>query len=510
MKNISVLRKWLMVIIASLLLANVVSVSTINILSQFVNPPELLSALEKLNNNQIIFLLSQVLPFPLVVAILFWYYKPIWSNIELPQQLIPPFVLRRIVNMPLQLASVGTLGWIVGYVIFLSFSLIIGVNPGLKFTILNFAQTFVLASITFVITFYFTEEICRKKIIPRLFIGNELVELSGVFRTLIRNKFIILWFSIFALPVLVLYLLTMNLNNNGINAYNKDLMNSVNYLFAVFTVTAFIIVLQVSRSLTKPIYALKNMTDQVSGGNYESSVTVVSADEIGSLGASFNNMTEGLREKETIKDTFGKVVDPQVRDFLLQGELKLGGEECIATILFSDLQGFTGLSEGRTPEEVVRILNRYFSTMTECILRERGIVNKYVGDAIMAVFGLPIAFYDHAGAATRAAQEMFSAQKLLNAELSAEGFPSLTTRIGIHTGKVLAGNIGSQTRMEYTVIGDSVNIASRLESTCKKLQKKILISGDSYRVMEQKSGLEYLGKVKLKGKTELTEVYTFR
>jgi class 3 adenylate cyclase len=214
-----------------------------------------------------------------------------------------------------------------------------------------------------------------------------------------------------------------------------------------------------------------------------------------------------LVEKEFIKDTFGKAVDPRVRDHLLSGHIKLGGELREATILFVDIRGFTPLSEKMKPDQVVALLNRYFEKMTRCIIEEEGLVNRYIGDAILAIFGAPVHMDNHADAAVRAALTMRAARDALNEDMQQEGLPPIYTGIGIHTGPVLAGNIGSSSRMEYTVIGDTVNLASRIEKLCKALGRDFIMSEATAMQLSAAFAPAYLDTVKIQGKQQLIKVF---
>ncbi|MCE9500996.1 MAG: hypothetical protein K8R21_10940, partial [Leptospira sp.] len=214
-----------------------------------------------------------------------------------------------------------------------------------------------------------------------------------------------------------------------------------------------------------------------------------------------------IEEKEYINDTFGKIVDPSVRDYLLHKNDLLGGELVEATILFADIRGFTSLSERMTPKEIVLLLNRYFESVSKCIYEEKGIINKYIGDAIMAVFGVLVPVENHAKAAFESALKMKSEVQILNRKLREENFPEIRTGIGIHSGLVLAGNIGSSKRMEYTVIGDTVNIASRMESLSKYYNREIIISETTKNFLGPDYEISFLNNVKLKGREEKTNIY---
>jgi adenylate cyclase len=180
--------------------------------------------------------------------------------------------------------------------------------------------------------------------------------------------------------------------------------------------------------------------------------------------------------------------------------VSLGGESLKVTILFTDIRSFTTLSEKMDPQQLVGLLNEYFTEMVGIVMHEDGVVDKYIGDAIMAVFGAPVPKPQDAVNAVRAAVRMRRALFDLNQKLAERGRPGLRTGIGIHTGEVVAGNIGSEKRMEYTVIGDAVNLASRLESNTKDLGVNILISEDTYALTKHVIEVRPMREITVKGR----------
>jgi class 3 adenylate cyclase len=231
----------------------------------------------------------------------------------------------------------------------------------------------------------------------------------------------------------------------------------------------------VSTGITRPVRRLLDGTRAVEAGRLDGSIDVTTRDEIGQLTAAFNNMVEQLRHKERLRETFGRYVDPRVVEGLIdpQSLAASNGERRVMTVLFCDMKGFTSLSEGMTPQGLVKVMNHYLSTMSGPIRSHRGIIDKYIGDAIMAYWGPP--FTDHgeqARLACLAAVEMADRGMALRTELpellGVRTVPSdCEVRIGIATGEVLVGSIGSEFMMNYTVMGDAVNLASRLENANK-------------------------------------------
>ena len=225
-------------------------------------------------------------------------------------------------------------------------------------------------------------------------------------------------------------------------------------------------------------------------------------------------MADSLAEKEFMRDTFGKVVDPEVRDYLMSGAGKaslgttLGGENREVTVLFCDIRNFTAMSEKMAAADVVSLLNRYFTALGQCITSHHGIINKYIGDAIMAIFGAPVSSSNSAEDAFKAALDMRRTLKEINKDFKKDGLPEIRFGIGIHTGPVFAGTIGAENRMEYTVIGDTVNTASRLESLCKNYTKELLLSEASAVKLDRKEDLLFVDNAVIRGKADTMKIYS--
>ena len=234
---------------------------------------------------------------------------------------------------------------------------------------------------------------------------------------------------------------------------------------------------------------------------------VETGDELEDLASGFNHMVEGLQERDKLKTTFGKYMTASVMEHLMAGKVQLGGETLTATILFSDIRSFTSISEKMDAKSLVALLNEYFTEMVDVVIKEDGVVDKYIGDAIMAVFGAPVTKKDDAIHAVRAAVGMRKALAKLNEKLKARGMTPLKTGIGVHTGEVVAGNIGSEKRMEYTVIGDAVNLASRLESSTKELGTPVLISEDTYALVKDHVDARAVKEITVKGREKPVMTY---
>lgn len=226
----------------------------------------------------------------------------------------------------------------------------------------------------------------------------------------------------------------------------------------VVLVIAGAISARVSKGISRPVDALVKATQLVGGGDYSAKVEVAGRDEMARLGIAFNEMTEGLRKRREIME---KTLSKDVAERLMS-DVRLGGERREVTILFMDVRGFTSMTEGMDPAEVVEMLNGVLDRLARAISRNRGNVNKYLGDGIMAMFGAPTPTPDHAFDAVQAAIEMQKELAAWNASRTVVGKGLLKIGIGVNTGTVLAGNVGSRERLEYTLIGEEVNLASRL------------------------------------------------
>ncbi|MCW8914541.1 MAG: HAMP domain-containing protein [Magnetovibrio sp.] len=287
----------------------------------------------------------------------------------------------------------------------------------------------------------------------------------------------------------------------------------------VLTLLALIIsmgvAILITQMLVKNVRNLVSAAEAVENGDLDVEVPIVTQDEVGKLTASFNEMVSGLRMKERIKDTFGKYMDPRLVSRLLDNpELtQLGGDRHEMTVMFIDLQGYTSISEKLPPADLVNMLNMFLAHMTDAISEKSGVVNDFLGDAVMAYWGPPFTSEDeHAALACKAALEASKRFELFCSEVSvelgskADGL-ELGMRIGISTGEMVAGNIGSKTTRKYSVIGDPVNLGARLESANKNYGTQIILSDRTYELAVDEVEARELDVVRVKGKDTPTRIY---
>jgi adenylate cyclase len=218
-------------------------------------------------------------------------------------------------------------------------------------------------------------------------------------------------------------------------------------------------------------------------------------------------MARGLAEKEKVRDLLGKVVSHEIAEQLLNNPVELGGEERIVTVLFSDIRGFTTLSEQLAPEMLGEFLNEYLTAMTDIVFRHDGLLDKYVGDAVMAFWGAPVAVADHAARCCAAALEMEATVQRLNVGWQERGLPAIAIGVGVNTGPAIVGNFGSERRFSYTAVGDTVNLASRLEGLNKTYGTHLLISNETREAVGEAFAVRAVGEVTVRGRKGSTGVF---
>ena len=271
---------------------------------------------------------------------------------------------------------------------------------------------------------------------------------------------------------------------------------------------AVLVGLVLSRGFARPVRALVAATERVAAGDYEVRVQASTRDELGALAEAFNEMTHGLQLKEQYRGVLDKVVSRDIADELLKGEITLGGETRRVTSLFADVRGFTAMTEGMEPQRVVALLNEIMEVASDAVEAEEGVVDKYVGDEIMAVFGAPVSRGGDADRAVRAALAILAAVEALNRTRAARGEPPLGVGVGINAGPAVAGNMGSTGRLNYTVLGESVNVASRLCDAAAG--GEILVVEPFLRELTIAVDAVSLGPRAFKGLSAPLEVYAIR
>jgi adenylate cyclase len=448
-----------------------------------------------------------------------WMIAGLWRAWPLVHQRLHPddpdalAAARRIaLQAPLYQALLSFPGWGLAQAIFQGIGWMRGMPPLLRWEFPLILRNQMCAIVCACIVFYWMEFIMRRLYAPVLFPDGGLSEQQWASPLSVRVRFCIFYLAICVFPAVMLYSIILAQMAPEQRAPFEGLLDWT--LVSALAVGAWLTYI-VSTGYQRPLVEMKKALGRVRTGDFDVRVQVTSDDELGALGDGFNEMTAGLKERELIRATFGRMVDPNVRDHLLRGNLQLGGEVRHAAVLFVDIRGFTSLSEGMRPDDVVRLLNFYFDRLGPVIVAEQGVLNKYIGDAMMAVFGAPVPLPNPAVAALRAAVGMREAMGALNQELAQAGLPPLKIGIGIHYGPVLAGNIGSAERMEYTVIGDTVNLASRVEALCKELSCDLLLTHGVRECVDEEAEaligrIEFVATHSVRGRQEPVRLYTVR
>ena len=332
-------------------------------------------------------------------------------------------------------------------------------------------------------SYLFVDWIFRASVIPQLFPDGRASGVRGTLVLGLRSRFLVFLAAVAFIPMFTMLGLARTAQvrwEGGADpaAVLHGLAEGSTAVFFVYAFLGIVLTLALARTFTRPLAEIVEGLERVEEGDVSVAVRVESADELGRLQEGLNSMVSGLREKNRIFDAFGRVVEPQVRDRLLGGGVERAGERRHAAVLFCDLRGFTRRSETAEPEEVVEFLNEFFSSVSRRVREHGGFVDKFIGDAALAVFGLfdeERAEHEATGAAVRCALAM----------LEAPGDGPSSSRVfdvtmAVHSGPVLAGAIGAADRHEYTVIGDTVNVAARLQGLAKEKNSVLALSRRAY------------------------------
>ncbi|MBS0654007.1 MAG: adenylate/guanylate cyclase domain-containing protein, partial [Verrucomicrobia bacterium] len=284
----------------------------------------------------------------------------------------------------------------------------------------------------------------------------------------------------------------------------KSVLENIHLNGAILLVIVLLFGLKVSSNITSPIISLAKDTKKVAQGKLDEVVIPrpKNQDEIAVLCRSFQEMVNGLKEKEKMKGVLNKVVSEEIATEILKGTVHLGGEEKKVTILFADIRGFTALTEKMDPHDVIELLNTCMTKIAEVIDLHKGIIDKFIGDEVMALFGAPLDVSNDAFQAITCAVEIIAKLNEWNLQRKAQNLPPIEMGIGIHTGQVLVGNMGAEKRLNYTATGSNVNLAARLCSAAKGME--ILISQATLEEpgVEQSITYESLPPISLKGFTQ--------
>lgn len=402
---------------------------------------------------------------------------------------------RRAINLPWYGMGLAVVGWALCIPAFLG-ALSWSAEPLNPMLYAQLPVSFAISGMIAVTHGLFAIELVSQRLLyPVLFHGASPTRTPGALSLSLRGRGILLVVSSSVCPVVSLLLLTLvpRAASEGVAVFAL----SVGALgVALGLVTAWLL----GRLVTEPVDELRHATAAVAGGDLSTTIPSLRADEFGHLIEGFNAMVAELREKRRIEEDFGRHVGERIARLILASDRGLAGVEEELTIAFVDIRDFTARSEAATPERVVALLNVFLSEMVEVIeQRHGGIVNKFLGDGLMAMFADWTGRPDHADAALGAGREMLERLEAINAQLATTGEPPLAIGVGIHTGRAVVGSIGSPRRMEYTAIGDAVNVASRVESLTKVVGAPLLLTEATRRALKVAPPLEALPPQQVRG-----------
>jgi len=493
------------------LVANIIGVSIVMFLSYrtgFQHPPEVMQLADRV--SPIFLPLSFVVPICLNII----YELPIrrYLNKRYLKQPVDDReisnVRRRLLNEPFFLIAVAFGMWLTAAVLY---AVVFSLSGAGRFVVQRgFFNSLYTGLITTTVAYFVFEFVLQKRLAPYFFPNGGLYMTPKTVRLRIRTRLVALLFACNLIPFLFILGTIWDTAGSNLDPVQilEHLKSTTISLVVIFMAVGIWLTFLVSSNLTRPLQEIIQVLRRVRNGHFENKVRVTSNDEIGYTGDVINEMTEGLKERDFVKETFGKYVTKEIRDEILAGNVSLDGELKEVTVLFADLRNFTPMVETTPPKEVVKIINGYFKEMDEAIRQHNGLVLQYIGDEIEAVFGAPIFREDHPHMAMQAALEMRKRLQKVNDALRQRGYPALAHGIGIHTGHVVAANIGSPDRLSYALIGDTVNLASRLQGLNKQFSTDIIISAATRDRINGHFSLKELPATRVKGKSEAIQIFT--
>jgi adenylate cyclase len=428
---------------------------------------------------------------------------------------------RRVLNAPLLYAAITALNWVLAALIMGGFRLATAPEPWGKawFESARMAVGILTSGVATTTIVFFATEALFRRVRGVFFPEGGLSRLPGVFRLGVRHRLLYSFLMISVAPMIVVGVIFYHKVSTALAAVPGQTLSAAGqaaltstvlvivFVPAVLILAGVVLSRLVAISVADPVQEMAGAMARVREGDLTTRVGVANNDELGDLAESFNLMIAGLRERDFIKETFGKYVTREVRDEILAGRIPLDGVIREVTVMFADLRDFTPLVEATPPKQVVAILNGYFEAMTPAIRDRGGLVLQFLGDEIYAVFGAPLGLSNHARQAVAAAQDMRARLTEVNHGLARRQLPPLRHGIGLHTGQVLAANIGSPDRLSYLLVGDTVNVAARLQGLNKEFGTDVLLSATTRAALADAFPVRELPEITVKGKSRPMEIF---
>ncbi len=493
-------------------ISNAIGVALTNFLSRLSGLPDPAETVAYNHQMQMIFL---PLAFAVPTVLIIWYERPIrrYFNDIFHGNVVPEVVQldveRRLLNAPLVLIGINTAIWLAAAIYYPT-----------GFWLGGFGRKVILGSlfmiaqgglVTITVAFFVLEFFLQYRLCPVVFPNGGMSNTPRTFRIRIRTRLIAFLMACNLIPLFgLIRTVWSTINNTHDMAQAAQVMyQSVRAHSLIYAAVGIWVTFLVSGNLTRSIAGMVPTLKAIRKGRFDSTVRVTSNDELGYAGDVINEMAAGLKERDFIKETFGKYVSREIRDEILSQRIPLDGELKDVTVLFADLRNFTPLVEQTSPKEVVKIINRYFEEMEKIITAHHGLILQFIGDEIEAVFGAPIARDNHPDQALKAALAMHRQIDTVNQILSESGHPPLSHGIGIHSGQVVAANIGSPQRLSYALVGDTVNVAARLQGLNKRFDTHIIASGATMARVLEDHQMRALPATCIKGKTREISLFGY-
>ena len=448
------------------------------------------------------------LVYPVAIALWMsqiWSFRRPLAQLLRGQEISPRQLLRaqqRAINLPWYGSFLAGICWLLCIPVFL-IALGTTSEPLDSRLFLHLPVSILVAAFIAVTHGFFAIELVSQWLLyPIFFPTNQPADTPGAFPLSLRGRGLMWAISAGVCPITSLLLLM--LADQPVGGPLPWFELTVGALSMVFGLTT---AWMVSQQVIEPVQALQKAAKSVSEGDLGVELTVLRADEFGPLIEEFQAMVSELQEKQRLQETFGRHVGQQVAAQILRRDPSLNGVEQEITVLFADIRNFTARCALASPQQIVMMLNLFLTEMVDVVEGHNGMVNKFLGDGFMALFGIGEGQGNHAADAVAAGQRMLARLEPINAQLMALGQPPLAIGIGIHTGRAVVGSIGSSRRLEYTAIGDTVNVASRIEGLTKVLDRPLLMSEATRRSLPASTVTEALAPQRVKGQPQPIAVY---
>ncbi len=430
-------------------------------------------------------------------------YKSYSQIIEKKEKDISLSLQFRAINLP---AIISFSSWVLWLFAALIFGGILWQLAPAEHGLYIFAQVFlsvgIISGITTSILIYFTIERYWKPFIPAYFPHGDMEKVLSLSPSIFQRLFVLFFLGM--MPLFVMAGLTydrVSQTSVEISQVLSELREIYIFIIGASFFVAIFLASTVGKSLTNFSRDLQNVMQKVLEGNLEATLPVTTSDDMGKLARGFNNMLAGLQQEELVRGLFERYVGTEVAHHLMDEDKSFDAELVDATILFIDIRQFTNLSEKLPPEVLLKLLNRFLGEMSKAIAENGGLVHKFIGDSIMAIYGTPLndTRDNPALGAVNTAQSMLTRLKVINQIHQRENLPPLKIGVGIASGKIVAGTLGEGERVEYTFIGDAVNLASRLEGMTKELPVPILFDAETAARLPAERYFE-VGEMPVRGK----------